>query len=683
MANVTPLEQEAVPAAVSSAVVAIMRAITVARLYTVSHALFQETTRKLHSALREAIAAQDFLFLGLAKEALFLNGVFYRPKEAHLQKFLRLFYLLGISYLLFDREISQEEVGSFLSLIAGSRPGQGTEISSALPREKIVRLSVGLLDYSVFSTATNVAARLARSSEDEVIWRQLILQPACAKALNLGPQQVRELLRLCDDVEALKAVIVELDAQIASGEQGAKARDLLGNFIQNLASSIEKVVPEKREQFARQVAALIDRVEPRLRRHILAVMLPDARKEEGGAIQEIFRAMSDTQVAQFHVDILREEGPESSSFLNLLRWTLDRGREPRLLLATIQKEMLRATLQGSPDDLKHWQHLEQLIIQYHEVRELDEAYRKEVASLTTSIQMNVPMVEEEEMERLLATVNADSIQTARGYLIIELVAQRNREQGEATVLSLIRAFGEILASLHREKDFRGIGELLRQLFLALARHPHEAPARETVEAALTADEIRELLDRLLEDCRSYESRESAAIAAICQLFPEKAGTYLLDVFADLDRDDNPKARWLMTTLGSVGAHLTRPLNRKLQIAPDSALPRLLALVPLCKDQRLSHVLGKLMDHRDHDMRLQVVEMMGRLKAERSVPRLAEAVLKRSWLASKKEKEVQVAAVHALAEIGSDEAKKVLTQVAREGPSDMQTLAKELLQPPRK
>jgi len=76
-------------------------------------------------------------------------------------------------------------------------------------------------------------------------------------------------------------------------------------------------------------------------------------------------------------------------------------------------------------------------------------------------------------------------------------------------------------------------------------------------------------------------------------------------------------------------------------------------------------------------------MMGRLKAERSVPRLAEAVLKRSWLASKKEKEVQVAAVHALAEIGSDEAKKVLTQVAREGPSDMQTLAKELLQPPRK
>jgi hypothetical protein len=683
MVGMPPLEQETLPATVSSAIVAIMRAITVARLYTASHALFQETTGKLHSALREAIAGQDFLFLGLAKEALFLNGIFYRPKESHLQKFLRLFYLLGISYLLLDKEMSQEEVASFLALIAGARPGQGAEIASALPREKVVHVSVGLIDYSVFSTVTNVAARLARSSEDEVIWRQLILQPACAKALSLGPRQVRELLRLCDDVEALKAVIVELDAQIASGEQGARAHDLLGNFIQNLASSIEKVVPEKKEQFTRQVAALIERLEPRLRRHILAVMLPEIEREEGGAVQEIFRAMSDVQIAQLHVDILREEGPESPRFLNLLRWTLDCGREPRLLLATVQKEMLRATLQGSPDDLKHWQHLEQLIIQHHEVREFDEAYRKEVAALTTSIQMNVPMVAEEEMERLLATMKADSIQTARGHLIIDLLAQRNREQGEAIVLSLARTFGGILASFHREKEFRRIGELLRQLFLAIARHPQEASAREAIETVLTAEEIRELLDSLLKDCRTYESRESAAIAAACRLFPEKAGTYLLDVFVELDRDDNPKARWLMTTLGGVSAHMARPLNRKLQIAPDSALPRLLTLVALCRDQRLSHVLGKLIDHRDYNIRLQVVKTMGRLRAERSVPRLAEVVLKRSWLTTKKEKELQIAAVHALAEIGSDEAKKVLAQVAGEGPADLQTLARELLQPPRK
>lgn len=71
-----------------------------------------------------------------------------------------------------------------------------------------------------------------------------------------------------------------------------------------------------------------------------------------------------------------------------------------------------------------------------------------------------------------------------------------------------------------------------------------------------------------------------------------------------------------------------------------------------------------------------------LKAERSVPRLAEAILNRSWLASKKEKDVQVAAVHALAEIGSHEAKRVLTQVAGEGRADLQTLTKEPLQRPR-
>jgi HEAT repeat protein len=137
----------------------------------------------------------------------------------------------------------------------------------------------------------------------------------------------------------------------------------------------------------------------------------------------------------------------------------------------------------------------------------------------------------------------------------------------------------------------------------------------------------------------------------------------------------------MTTLAGLGAHLTRPLNRKLQTAADAALPRLLALVPACKDQRLSHGLGKLMDHRNQDIRLQVVKTIGRLQAERLVPRLAEVVLKRSWLAAKKEKDLRVAAVQALAEMDSDAAKKVLIQVASEGQADVQTLAQELLQLP--
>jgi hypothetical protein len=681
MVDATPLEQEALPADLDSAIIAMMRAITVARLYTASHTLFQQTARKLHDALREALAGQNFLFLGLAKEALFLNGNFYRPKEAYLQKFLRLFYLLGISYLLFDKEMSYEDVASFLVVIAGSRPGQRTEVSSALAREKIVHLSVGLIDYAIFATAANVAARLARTSEDEWIWRQLILQPACTKALNLGPQQVRELVRLCDDVETLKTVIVELDAEIALSKAGTGAHDLLGNFIQNLAGSIERVVPEKREQFTRQVAALIGHLEPRLRRHLLAVMLPDVRSEDGGAIKEIFLAMSDAQVVQLHVDILRDEGPGSSRLLDLLRWTLNHGREPTLLLGAIEKEMLRATLQGDPDALKHWQHLEQLIIQHDELQELDEIYRKQVGALTTSLEMSVPIVEAEEMERLLATVKVDSLRTARGNLIIDLLAERNRGQKETVVLSLVRTLGGILADLHRQKDFHGIGELLRQLFLALARQPQEDMARKAIEAALTADEVRDLLNNLLEDCRIYTSKEAAAIVAICQLFPEKAGVHLLDIFVDLEREDEPKGRWLMTTLAGLGAHLTRPLNRKLQTAADAALPRLLALVPACKDQRLSHGLGKLMDHRNQDIRLQVVKTIGRLQAERLVPRLAEVVLKRSWLAAKKEKDLRVAAVQALAEMDSDAAKKVLIQVASEGQADVQTLAQELLQLP--
>jgi hypothetical protein len=684
MPDLDSREQKSLPPSIRDLIVALMRAINTARLYASGHALLKEHSVQLHDRLRDAMGERNFLFIGCARDALFLDGTFYQVKDVHLQKFLDLFHSLGVSHLLLDEKITAEEIEYVLGLLAGARQGQGVEVSKALSRARNKHIGIGLLDYSIFSSLEAVTARLAATSEDEHIWRQLILHPAGAGAFSLNPEQIRQLLRLCEDMDELKKVLLQIDADAAPAQQGGQAGVLMGNFIQNLVTTLDRIVPEKRKQFALQVGAVIDSLEPRLKIQILGSVAPDASaNQEENVIQEIIRAMPDAQVAQLLVDALREGGAESPWFLNLFQRALDKYSEPAALLTILHQGMYRQTQRGDPSALSHWQHLEQLAIRRQEKRELDEQYRKEIGALATSLNMQVPMVEDEEIDKLITTLSADSLLTAKAQLVIDLLS-RHSPHREATLLThLIQGLAQTFATLYAQKEYERIGDLLRWAFLALAGQPPNVPVREAIESTLSFEDIRELLDHLLESCSSFEPPDTASISAICQLYPTKAGSHLLETFVELDSDESPKAHWLLATLAGLGANLTAPLNRKLQHSQDKALIRLVRLAAMLRDQRLAHAVEKLLDHGDHEIRLQAITTLGQLKAGRSVTRLAEMVSKRSWLADKlttrKGKAVQMAAVRALGEIGSDDARKVLERLVSEGPSDLQDLCRELLQ----
>jgi Tfp pilus assembly protein FimV len=70
-----------------------------------------------------------------------------------------------------------------------------------------------------------------------------------------------------------------------------------------------------------------------------------------------------------------------------------------------------------------------------------------------------------------------------------------------------------------------------------------------------------------------------------------------------------------------------------------------------------------------------------LKSSASVDRLQGILLNRSWITGRKMKSLQMDAARALAEIGTDEAKGILHQLAREGSGDIQALCRELLHAP--
>jgi hypothetical protein len=292
--------------------------------------------------------------------------------------------------------------------------------------------------------------------------------------------------------------------------------------------------------------------------------------------------------------------------------------------------------------------------------------------------IKVPMVEEDEMARLLKTLAPESLRPAKAQLIIDLIGRLHATRAEAFIPSLLENLGEIVRGLLSQGGFLAVGNLLRDVLLAVRDYPEDGLVRETMSSLLNAEDIRAVLRDLLKRCRAYEARETAAMDAICQLYPEKAGDFLLDVLVGLGDDDSPQARWVSTSLIGLGPSLRRILNRRLPDVPDHAIPRLLNLASISRDSNLARAVGQLLEHRNLEIRVMAVSTLGALKAEGLVPRLAEIVLEKSWVRTKKMKSLQMAAARALAEIGTNKAREALGQVISKGSADLRAFCQGLV-----
>jgi hypothetical protein len=683
--NSKPPAQNTLPGSINDLVAYFMRALNTARLYAKSHDLLKKQNQQLYVKLKEAIADRDFIFIGCARDSFFLEGAFYQAKETNHLKFLDFFYSLRISHILINKEITNEELESFVGILGGAQQGQGEEVSLALPRENIRNARVGLLDYTVFSTVQTVATHLLQTGTDEAVWRQLILQPAGAGIFNLDQEQTNKITSICEDLEELKNLLLQMDSDMVEKQEGVSVAQrgiLLGNFIQNLGNILSGIAPIKRKLFARHVGAVLDSVDPHLKTQILGAVAPDtAGEEDGDVVYEIFQTLSDSQLISLLVKALGEAGSKSLCFNNLLNRMLFKYKEPGLLLVLVRQEMDRVLRDGEAGVMTHWQHLEQILVQKQETEELDAQYHKEIEALATSIHMKAPMAEEEEMDRLKKTLKPEYFRSDKAHLIVELINQTSVTKENVFTPYLLENLREILGYFMGQSNFLTIGNLLREVFLALGDYPAESEIRKNVNDLINGEDIRVLLKNLLKRCHTYEPRETAAIDAICQLYPEKAGDFLLDILIENRNDDKPETSWLSATLTGLGPSLTKILNRRLQGgAPDHVLPQLLALAVMSGGSNLAVSIGQLLDHKNYSIRLEVISTLGKLKAEKAVPPLAEIVLQKSWVKTKKMKLLQIAAAKALAEIDTADARRALQQVINEGSPYLKTLCQELVNP---
>jgi hypothetical protein len=683
MATKDSPQQRPPPSLIIEFVAAFMRALNAGRLYTTGHELYKKSIQSLLNRFREALQAQPSLFLGCAKDALFLDGTFHQSRDTHLNSFLNFFHSLGVSHILLDKDISIEELDSFIALLAGAQQNQNNDLGNALRQENIQHVNLGLLDYSIFSTAQAIAARFAQGSDDQAFWQRLLIQPAAAGAITLPPEKVNALARLSEDGEGLKQALTQIDRDVRENYPGISAAQrgmLISNFLVNLEKTMGETSPDKGALFARQVGIVLSSFEPELRIHVLGTIPPGSPGDaDQGVIHRIVHVMSDKETVYTLLDALQACGVRSSCFNHLFERAVDKYREPGVLLARVRAEMQLATQERRPGSLQGWQHLEQLILERQEIEEINARYSENIKALAQSIPIDHRLREKDEWDRLTSTLSPDSVRIAKTRLIFDII--RNHppdDHQELHAEPLLKALRDIVALWSKEGKFKAVGSVLRHVFLILQTFPKVAGIRKIPLSWFSKEEIHALLKGLLDQCKTYDSKETASMSAICQIFPDKTAGFLIDRLLGLETERSPQALWLSTALAGMGPDLVRPLSQRIRGAEEKALPRLIALAETSMEKQLAPALEGLLDHKDHQVRTLTISALAHLKAESAVPHLKQIVQEKSWLGSKKLKSLQVHAAKALAEIGTPKAKAVLQETAQAGSGEIQKLCQQLL-----
>jgi hypothetical protein len=346
-------------------------------------------------------------------------------------------------------------------------------------------------------------------------------------------------------------------------------------------------------------------------------------------------------------------------------------------------EMNRATQERRPGSLNHWQLLEQLVVRHQETEEFNARYQRAIEDLETSLKIQQPMIEQEEMARLGRTLDSEFLSLSKARLVLDLLIHtHSSKEADLFLLPLLGSLGDTVRNVLIHKRPRLAGNLLRQVFLSLNRFPREKAAREVIYSWLRQEDVREVLTSLMEKCRTYSSQETAALTAVCHLYPEKAGAYLVELFLPLDDRSTAQYQWTLTTLASIAPRLTKILDQQFEKVSETSLPNLIELVGLIMDEGMAPAVEELLAHKDHAIRAMAVRTLGHLRSSSSVDRLRDILLGRSWIMGKRMKSLQTDAARALAEIGTVEAKGILHQFASEGSGDLQTLCRKLLQSER-
>ena len=701
--------------------------------YPEGHQARQAPLERLLAMLRAEALISGEASLAFSEDQLLWREALYNELPVAARKLSTLFGNQGIARISWSPGLTAGELERFLALLA-----RGRSVGHRMAWDTAVRfenLRVQGLDYQALM-AQSAGDGKGLKAERRNLWQAFLLRALANPETDPSAEERRLLRERWEDPAALASLLTEaIGAGAVAGDTEAVDQTRRFAALVERAAGVGEPLPAG--ECARKLAAVAQQLPAALRLRLLeATMEPSAAglfreafgspdADEGLALMVATFSLEPGQIGRLS-RVFQHLIPHQSERMELaprLREGLRGSGDPDDPLADNAWHEVQDLLTGesgafmSPEYQKQLQRLETR----EEARRSGElafaSLPELVADLSAAHISGESLLIQFEQLRLATSIERyrDALEGIGGLCGAALAAG-DRERGLKILRRLIRegAGDEPLAGprVEIERTLRAIASppVLQALIPLLGSlDADDLAALGTFVSLVPAAAAPVLLDALVGEEDPGRRREVMALlqglgtAALPEMLrrlpfaPPVAARALLPLVAELR--DPAAAPVLLGLLGRDDAKIRRDALRAL-VNIDSpevrrALPGLLedrdteivqmaaahlgalgspeTVQPLLEELETGFFLGR----RAEEMQ-RAIFVLGRMRAAAAVAPLADLLRRRSWINRRVQEKIRDAAVHALARIGGDDAKKALEEAAARGTEGLAATCRRLL-----
>jgi HEAT repeat protein len=501
----------------------------------------------------------------------------------------------------------------------------------------------------------------------------------------------------------------------------------------HIAKTVTALEPERVQEVIDSLALAAGNLEPN---SAIEMMLQEEHQPDDGIpiVEALKKSFDDQQVAMLLARAMSSAGQAADRLAKVLD-TLAPDEQRKRRVLTLAKKLISERDFGSKrpiDDIK--KSLDELLLQYDESTYVSTDYRQSMDRAASRAAELAARSLPPELPEWLETLGAESVRRLSGQLLIDLL--RN-ETVAARMADTAKDMGAFVEELLLAGAFGECVPVLDELIAATTRKPAIAPdaCRRAVDAIATSRAFAEtataLGDPSAEEFAALQKVVTrlgpATVPSLLSAYQREDGGVATDRATTLIAGLGPAAipaigvamedkRWFVQremarALGRIGtAAAVAPLQvmlrrtdlRVLQAAvaalagiDDPSAARALgtvlkattgqaratvisALVAL-KEPRVVPMLARVLQEADPfgddlPLVLETIDALSSLRDDRALAAIAAIAKQKRWLAWGKTRQLRVAALRALAAIGTPKAKQTLADLARSGDFFLRRLA---------
>jgi hypothetical protein len=573
-----------------------------------------------------------------------------------------------------------------------------------------------------------------RKSGKAAVWDRVIANCLQGDIADIDDEVLRELLEVAGNSEQLAELATELEARAsAEGGVGARAAAVL-RMLRSIAEAVSKNEPERLEPVLQNMAGAVGQLTPDTLIELLARR--SEAEEGPRLMNAVVSRMSDTTIAKFVARNVIGSPTSTErlaiAFQTLVKEKEDRTR----LLALARKDVAESPLANTDGFEGVWNHVaEKLLTSYSDKSFVSEDYGRELSSARTKA-IDIEHVSDDPPERIrgwLSTVATSVLRTLDLTLVLDLLRIEESDDRWGELMTPVVALIEDLLLVG---DFDAAIQIVSALTQTATSHESTSRRQYAVTAIdmlvagpmmrnivthlPTIDEAQfeqvkamclslgEVVVKPLAEALSVEerTRPRQRLTSILLAFGvvgkrtaerlkgssnpavRRTAVYLLREFGGSDAlpdltellDDNePQVqREAVRAILNIGTEQSyQVLEKALASGTDRSREAIMRAVIGLRDERATPLFTYIVRHVSHrgplvEVYLRAIESLGTLRDPEAIEPLKEALYRGEWWAPRRSAVLRSASAQALARIGTEEARAVLSEAASSGPRGVRT-----------